>query len=138
VAAAAAIAWRAPPWRVATAYFLALGLLSTWLDHVWTGPIAQKRTEFDADIQVAAALTPDEPALNAVLAVDNNDAQLGFLGLGGFAQVLPAQAGAPPPAAALTFKNLVVVAPATPPAGWACPYRGKQLAVCVHPAGDAR
>jgi len=32
----------------AAAYFLALGLLSTWLDHVWVGPIAQKRTEFDA------------------------------------------------------------------------------------------
>jgi hypothetical protein len=133
VAAAAAIAWRAPPWRVAAPYFLALGLLSTWLDHVWVGPIAQQRTEFDADIQAAAVMTPDEPLLNAVLAVDNNDANLSFLGLGGFTQVLLAQADARPPVEALDYMNLVVVGPARAPRGWACPYRGRQLKVCVRP-----
>jgi hypothetical protein len=131
LAAAAAVAGGARPWRAALGLFLALGLLSTWLDHIWIGPIAEKRAEFDSEIQVAAALSPPSADRTAILAVDNNDANLAYLGLGGFAQVLPAQPGAPPPLVALAYENLVVISPASPPDGWACPYRGKQLEVCV-------
>jgi hypothetical protein len=136
LAAALAIARRAPPWRVAAVYFLALGLLSTWLDHVWVGPVAQKRREFSADVQVAARLMPGGPERNAALVVDNNDAHLSFLGLNGRVQIIYVQAGAPLPPSALAFDNVMVLSPAVPPVGWPCRYRGKQLAVCVRPGGS--
>jgi hypothetical protein len=135
LAAAAAIARRARPWRVAAVYFLALGLLSTWLDHVWVGPIAEKRREFSADVQVAARPMPGGPERNAALVVDNNDAHMSFLALSGRVQVVRVAPGAALAPAALAFQHVAVVSPAVAPEGWACPYRGKQLAVCERPDG---
>ena len=131
--AAGAIAWRAPPWRVAAGYFLALGLLGAWLDHVWVGPLIQKRLEFDTDIQAAAALPPDEADRNLALVIDGNDAHLSFLGLGGFAYIQPVTPGAPAPPVVMAYDNVVVVAPALAPLGWPCAYRGKQVSVCTRP-----
>jgi len=131
--AAGAIAWRAPPWRAALAYFLALGLLAASLDRVWLGPLIQKRQEFDTDIRSAAALTPDEPDRNLALVVDGNDAQLSFLGLGGFTYIQPVEPGAPAPPAVVAYDYVVAVSPALPPAGWPCAYRGKQVTVCSRP-----
>jgi hypothetical protein len=133
--AAAAIARRAQPWRVAAVYFLVLGLLSTWLDHVWVGPIAQYRREFGADIKVAARLMTGGPERNLALVVDGNDAHLSFLGLGGRVQVVRVAPRVPLPLTDLGVEHVAVVGPAAAPVGWACPYRGKQLAVCVRPDG---
>jgi len=130
---AGAIAWRTPPWRAALGYFLALGLLGVWLEHIWLGPMIEKRQAFDTEIRAAAALTPDAPDRNLVLAADGNDAHLSFLGLGGFAYVQPVAPGKPAPPLAAAYENVVAVAPALPPAGWPCAYRGKQVSVCTRP-----
>ena len=135
--AAGAIAWRAPPWRVALAYFLALGLLGVWLEHIWVGPMIQKRIAFDAEIRAAAALTPDAAERNLVLVADGNDGHLSFLGLGGFAYIQPVTPGAPAPPLTLAYENVVAVAPALPPAGWPCAYRGQQVTVCSRPERTA-
>ena len=88
-------------------------------------PDGEPLRTFDADIQAAAGLRLDEALLNAVLAVDNNDARLP-----------PAQPGVRPPTA-LTVEIQVVAGAAASLAGRACAYRGKPPEVWVRPAGTA-
>jgi hypothetical protein len=67
--------------------------------------------------------------------LDNNDAHLSFLGLGGRVQVIYVTPGGPLPLMAPAVEHVAVVGAAAAPVGWACPYRGRQLAVCVRPDG---
>jgi len=128
--AAGALALKAPPVRTGLALILALVLLSTWLDAVWTAPMGRARIALAQDVAAIRPQLPAEPAIVVLLSPDENDGHLGFLTLGARPFVTigpPAQA----PAGALTGAEAVVVSgPDAPPGGpWTRVYRGAELSL---------
>jgi hypothetical protein len=130
VLAAGLLLTRVRPSRAWAAYFLSLAALSTLLDNLWIGEFVQRRTAFDGEIRVAAALIGGDGARSAAAVADPADGHLSFLRLGPQVRILPVGSGACDAATVGAFDKLVVVAPAGPPLGpWRRVFEGRQVSV---------
>ena len=140
VTALAAIALRARPAAAGVGLFLAVGVLSTHLDHAWLGPLVAQRTALDRDIRAIHAALPSNGDV-MLLAPEVNEAHLVFLGLEARPRVLLGPPGEAQ-AALVTLSSVVVVAgPDAPPGGpWRRILQGERLSLFRHaePAGSAQ
>lgn len=120
--------WRGHPVRPWLAYVAALGLLSTTLDRIWVGPMVAERDAAARELAAATVMIEARPGPVAIMALVNNEAHLGLLGLDGAGTVLPA--GEPrSPADLAGYRHLVVMAPAAAPVGWRAIFSGRQVAL---------
>ncbi|HEY0435323.1 MAG TPA: hypothetical protein VGC92_01700 [Phenylobacterium sp.] len=127
---AAALALRLSPARAGLALILALGLMSTWLDHVWIDPMVDARNALERDAEAIARKLPPPPAVVVLLAPDANNADLGFLRLNARPYVIVGPPGQAEAAALATTDTVVVAGPDRPPGGpWTLAYRGEQLSL---------
>jgi hypothetical protein len=129
LAAAGALALRARPLQAGLGLILALGALSTWLDHIWVGPMAAQRNALERDLR---ALTPRLPPTGDVvlLVPDENEGHLGFLRLEARPRVLLGPPGQTPPALLIGAQAVVAAGPETPPGGpWTRTYQGSELSL---------
>jgi hypothetical protein len=129
LAAAGALALRARPLQAGLGLILALGVLSTWLDHMWVGPMAARRDALEHDF---CGLTPGLPATGDIilLAYDENDGDLGFLRLDARPRVILGAPGQTPPALLIGAQAIVVAGSEAPPGGpWTRTYQGSQLSL---------
>jgi hypothetical protein len=127
---AAALLLKARPAYVGLALVLALGGLSTRLDHVWLGPLVQQRYALERDIRAILPRLPPEPAPVVLLAPDANDGHLGFLRLQARPHVVEGPPGQVSPAELVVARAVVVSGPETPPAGpWRRTYKGEVLSL---------
>ena len=69
-AAMALTAW--PTHRIWLAYFVALGLLSTWIDKAWERDIEPERAQLESEIQVVKNILDQRPGRALILADDLN------------------------------------------------------------------
>ena len=127
--AAAAIAWRARPAPAGLGLILALGALSTQLDHAWMGPILLQRAALERDIRAIRTTLPPKGDI-VLLAPDANDGHLAFLRLDARPRVFLGPPGQTP-ASDMTGAQVVVVAgPETPQGGpWVRTFKGEDLSV---------
>jgi hypothetical protein len=124
-----ALALRARPMQAGLGLILALGVLSTWLDHIWVGPMAGRRDTLEHDI---IALQPGLPPTGDIvlLAPDENDGHLAFLRLDARPRVLLGPPGQTPPGALFGAQAVVVSGPEPPPGGpWVRTYKGEELSL---------
>jgi hypothetical protein len=133
VLAAAGFAWRRRPAEVGLALVLALGVLSTWQDHAWLGPLIRQRNALEADIRAIQTLGA-RPANVTLLARDANEGELVFLRF----QARPAVVFGPPDQAPLAAvagaDELLVSGPSAPVGGpWRRLYRGEELSLFGRP-----
>ncbi|MDB5463475.1 MAG: hypothetical protein JWP23_1864 [Phenylobacterium sp.] len=127
--AAVALALRARPMQAGLGLILALAALSTWLDHIWVGPMAADRDALERDI---IALQPALPPTGDIvlLAPDENNGHLGFLRLDARPRVLLGPPGQTPAGALFGARAVVVSGPEPPPGGpWVRTYKGEQLSL---------
>lgn len=136
LAAAAALAFRARPLHAGLGLVLALGLLSTWLDHVWVGPMAAQRNALERDIR---AILPALPPIGDIvlLARDENDGHLGFLRLDARPRVYLGPPGRTPPGALIGAQAVVAAGADAPPGPWLRTYKGAEFSL-YRPAPSAR
>lgn len=127
--AAGAIAWRARPEAAGLGLILALGALSTQLDHVWMGPILLQRAALERDVRAIRPTLPRSGDI-VLLAPDANDGHLAFLRLDARPRVFLGPPGQTP-AGDMTGAQVVVVAgPETPQGGpWVRTFKGEDLSV---------
>ncbi|WP_372785386.1 hypothetical protein [Phenylobacterium sp.] len=133
LAAAAAMALQIRPLQAGLGLILALGALSTWLDHVWVGPMAAQRDALERDIR---ALQPQLPVTGEIvlLAPDENDGHLGFLRLDARPRVLLGPPGQLPLGILTDVKAVVAAGPEAPPGGpWIQTYKGAELSLYRRP-----
>lgn len=134
--AAGAVALRVSPTQAGLGLILALGGLSTWLDHVWVGPMVAQRYALERDIRSLEPRLPPEPALIVLLAPDANVGNLGFLRLNARPHVFlgpPSRTSVGDLAGA---QAVVVSGPETPPGGpWLRTFKGDDLSVFRPAAG---
>jgi hypothetical protein len=123
LAAALAVVLRVRPSQAGLALVLALGVLSTWLDHVWMGPVVAQRDAMARDLD---AIRPALPAGQIVLlAVDANHGHLGFLRLRARPRVLLGPPARTPATDLAIAQAVVTTAAEAPPGGpWIATYRG--------------
>jgi hypothetical protein len=135
--AAAGLALRMRPAIAGLGMVLALGVLSTWLDAVWVGPMAAQRVALYRDMQAILPVLPPAPAAIVLLAPDANDGHLGFLLLQARPRVWLGPPGGQAPPGALTGVQAVVVSgPETPPDGpWVRTFQGQDLSLFRRPPG---
>ena len=127
--AAAAIALRARPAQAGLWLTLALGVLSTQLDHIWVSPMIGQRNALARDV---AKIRPALPAAGEVvlLAPDANDGHLGFLELDARPRVILGPTGQAPPALLAEAQAVVAAGPDPPPGGpWTRVYQGAELSL---------
>ena len=130
LACALALALRVRPALAGLGLILTLGLLSTWLDHVWVDPIVRQRNALAADAAVIRRALPPEPASVVLLAPDANEGHLGFLELNARPFVLIGPPAATPPAEIAGAGAAVVSGPDAPPGGtWRRVFRGRDLSL---------
>jgi hypothetical protein len=128
--AGAALALRARPAWVGMALVLALGALSSHLDHAWLGPLVRQRYALERDIQTILPTIASEAGEIVLLAPDANDGHLGFLRLGARPRVLLGPPAKTPPAELAGAQVVVVSGPDTPPGGpWGRTFKGEALSV---------
>ena len=125
------LALRMRPAYAGLALVLALGVLSTWLDAVWLGPMVEQRVALDREIRAIRPALPPEPAPIAFLAPDANDGHLGFFLLQARPRVWLGPPGGQAPLGALTPVQAVIVSgPQTPPDGpWVRTFQGRELSL---------
>jgi len=114
------------------AAFLALGALSTWLDHIWVQPIVAQRYAFAREMQLAERVIAAHPGRTVLVVPSATEANLGFLSLDGEAEIRPAQPKGLSPGLAAGFQTLIDADPGpdlAPPAGWRRVFAGEQLSV---------
>jgi hypothetical protein len=129
LAAAGALALRARPLQAGLGLILALGALSTWLDHIWVGPMAAQRNALERDFR---ALTPRLPPTGDVvlLVPDENEGHLGFLRLEARPRVILGPPGQTPPALLIGAQAVVAAGSEAPPGGpWTRTYQGSELSL---------
>jgi hypothetical protein len=127
---AAALLLRVRPTYVGLGLVLALGALSTRLDHIWLGLLVQQRYAFERDIRAIVPRLPPEPAPIVLLAPDANDGHLGFLRLQARPHVVEGPPSQAPPAQLALARAVVVSGPETPPAGpWRRTFKGEVLSL---------
>jgi hypothetical protein len=127
--AAVAYALRARPAYVGLALTLALSVTSTWLDHVWVGPMVHLRTALDQDATVIRDMLPPAPAPVILLAPDANDGHLGFLRLEARPAVLLGPPGQATPAQLAGAQAVIVSGPEPPRGLWTRAYHGEVLSL---------
>ncbi|THD65030.1 hypothetical protein [Phenylobacterium sp.] len=129
VAAAAIVALRRRVAAAGLGLFLALGVLSTYLDHSWLGPLVAERAALDRDLhEIHAALPPQGDIL--LLAKEVNEAHLVFLGLEARPWVEFGPSGPAAAYALATSAAVVVTGPETPPGGpWRRTVKGERLSL---------
>jgi hypothetical protein len=129
LAAAGALALRVRPLQAGLGLVLALGGLSTWLDHIWVGPMAAQRDRFERDIRALAPRLPPTGDI-VLLAPDENDGHLGFLRLDARPRVFLGPPGQTPAGVLIGAQGVVVAGPETPPGGpWTRAYEGSELSL---------
>jgi hypothetical protein len=135
--AAVGLALKVRPSHAGLGLILALGVLSTWLDAVWLGPMAAQRVALQRDLSVIRPSLPPEPAPIVLLAPDANDGHLGFFLLHARPQVwLGPPGGQAPPGALAGVQAVVVSGPETPPDGpWVRTFQGQELSLFRRPPG---
>ena len=129
LAAAGALVLRTKPLQAGLGLILALGGLSTWLDHIWVGPMAAQRNALERDF---LALAPRLPPTGDVvlLAPDENDGHLGFLRLDARPRVYLGPPDQISPVNLAGTRAVVVAGPETPPGGpWVRTYKGAELSL---------
>jgi hypothetical protein len=133
VLAAAALVFRLQPVQAGLGLILALSALSTWLDHVWLGPLVAQHDALEGDLRQVRSILPPVGDV-VVLAPDANDGQLVFLRL----EAKPLIYLGPPsqidPDKLVGAAAVVVDGPETPPGGsWSAAYRGERLSLWRRP-----
>jgi hypothetical protein len=129
LAAAGLLALRARPLHAGLGLILALGLLSTWLDHIWVGPMVAHRYALERDIR---AMQPRLPLTGDIvlLAPEANAGHLGFLRLDARPRVYLGPPGQISPVNLAGTQAVVVAGPETPPGGpWVQTYKGVELSL---------
>jgi hypothetical protein len=127
---AAALLLKARPAYVGLGLVLALGALSTRLDHIWQGPMVRQRYALERDIEAIVPRLPPEPAPVVLLAPDANDGHLGFLRLQARPHVVQGAPSRVAPAELVVARAVVVSGPETPPAGpWRRTFKGEALSL---------
>ncbi|HEV7385739.1 MAG TPA: hypothetical protein VGN89_12725, partial [Phenylobacterium sp.] len=127
--AAGALALRARPLQAGLGLILALGALSTWLDHIWVGPMAAQRNALERDFRALAPRLPPTGDI-VLLAPDENDGHLGFLRLEARPRVLLGPPGQKPPALLIGADAVVAAGAEAPPGGpWMRAYKGAELSL---------
>jgi len=134
--AAGGFALRARPAYVGAALLLTLSGLSTWLDQVWLGDMARRRTVLEHDLKAMLPALPPEPARVVLITPDPNVGHLGFLELKAQPYVIIADPQGPL-TSELADAAAVVASGDTAPAGaWTAVYRGHEVSLW-RPAGGA-
>jgi len=134
--AAGGFALRARPAYVGAALLLTLSGLSTWLDQVWLGDMARRRTVLEHDLKAILPALPPEPARVVLITPDPNVGHLGFLELKAQPYVIIADPQGPL-TSELADAAAVVASGDTAPAGaWTAVYRGHEVSLW-RPAGGA-
>ncbi len=117
------------------AYFVVLGVLSTMLDDLWVGEIAQQRSDIEHELHVAQGLITDTPGLSIALTPDLNSAHLAYMRLHGRTRILLA----PPRTAALAdlkgYDWVIVMNGAPLPPPWQTRFAGREVDVFQHENG---
>jgi hypothetical protein len=135
VLAAGAVALRGRPAQAGLWLILALGMLSTELDHAWLSPMIAQRNALVGDV---AKIAPALPRAGEVLllASDANDGHLGFLELDARPRVILGPAGDAPPEALASAQAVIVSGADRPPGGpWTRVYKGAELSLYRPGAG---
>ncbi|HEY8004548.1 MAG TPA: hypothetical protein VIE16_09990, partial [Phenylobacterium sp.] len=127
--ALAALALRARPLYAGLGLILALGALSTQLDHVWVGPMVGRRNALEHDIRGMRPLLPPPGADMVLLAADENDGHLGFLRLDARPRVFLGPPDKIAPAYLQGAAAVVVAGPEAPPGRWRRVYQGGELSL---------
>jgi hypothetical protein len=129
LAAAGALALRARPLQAGVGLILALGVLSTWLDHIWVGPMAAQRNALEHDVRALAPRLPPTGDI-VLLAPDENTGHLGFLRLEARPRVLLGPPGRTPLALLIGAQAVVAAGSEAPPGGpWTRAYQGSELSL---------
>ena len=127
---AAVLLLKAKPAYVGLGLVLALGALSTRLDHIWLGPLVQQRYAFERDIRAIVPRLPPEPGPVVLLTPDANDGHLGFLRLQARPHVVQGPPSQAAPAELAVARAVVVSGPERPPAGpWRRTFKGEALSL---------
>jgi hypothetical protein len=132
--AAAALALRARPALAGLGLILALGVLSTHLDHLWLGPIVGQRNALARDMVAIGPKLPPAPAALVLLAPDANEGHLGFLEMKARPRVWVGPPSQAQPDQLAGAQAVVVSGPETPPGAWTRTYQGEDLSL-FQPAG---
>lgn len=115
-------------------YFVLLGLLSTRADDAWAGEVAHRWRTVEHELHVAGQLVLGNPPRTVVVANDGNEAQIGFLRLGGRASVRITPPGTAHQMPLRRFRSAIVFDSVPLGPGWRQVFDGEEIDAYVREA----
>lgn len=129
-AAVALTAW--PTHRIWLAYFVTLGLLSTWIDKAWEQSLRPQRAQMESELQVIKTILDQRPGRALILADDLGAHNLIILNLKARAYMTHARQGeAVAPARAATFDTIAYMGHHSIGGAWKLLFDGKVFKVAI-------